>query len=101
MGGGLGGGDDELVADVVLLELGPPARAVDVDDGQRVGRAVGVEHHGRLVAVLAQVQLQAVAVLGRVRAVLAPVRSMCGVNYGMVERGLCPRAYNSTDRLRE
>ena len=41
-----------------------------------VGRrqaAVRVEHHRRLVVVLRQVQLQAVAVLGGVRAVGAPV----------------------------
>ena len=58
---------------VVPLDLWPPPGAVDVDDGKRVGGPVRVEHHGGSVAVLAQVKLEAVAVLGRVLALVAPV----------------------------
>jgi hypothetical protein len=56
----------------VSLDFGASPRAIDVYDGQRVRRPIRVEHHGRLVGVLPQVQLQAVAVLGRVVAVGTP-----------------------------
>ena len=43
--------------------LGPSLVAEHIDDWERVGAAVIVKHHGGLVAVLLQVELQRVAVL--------------------------------------
>lgn len=79
---------------MLLLQFWSPPRAVDVDDGQWVGRAIGVEHHGRGVHVLPQVQFEAVAVLGDVVAVGAPVlvdvrvRLEVRVEHGLVDAGV-------------
>ena len=79
---------------LLLLQFGSSPSAVDVDDGKWVGGAVRVEHHGRGVHVLPQVQLEAVAVFGDVVAVGAPVlvhvrvRLEVRVEHGLVDAGV-------------
>ena len=63
--------------------LGTSLVPVHVDDGQGVGRPVIVEHHGWLVAVLLQVELQRVTVLGGVGAVGTSVLVDVGVGLHM------------------
>ncbi len=53
--------------------LRPSAIAVHVDYRIRIRIAVHVQHHARLVAVLAQMDLQTVTIFGSVRAVSAAV----------------------------
>lgn len=49
------------------------AGAVDVDNRQRIRRAVGVEDDGRLVSVFPEMHLQGMAIFGRVVAICASV----------------------------
>ena len=63
----------------LLLGPGSPPRAVNVDDGKGIGIAVQRQDGRRLVAVLPQVQLQTVTVLGRVRTVITPILVDVGV----------------------
>ena len=58
---------------LLWLPLGPPPGPIDVNDGQGVGSAVGVEDDIGFVVVLAQVELEAVTVLGGVLALSTPV----------------------------
>lgn len=71
------------------LALRTAARAVDIDHQRGIGRAILVEDHAGLVAILAQMELEAVAVLGGVVAVGTAVLVDGAVGLAMrVEHGL-------------
>lgn len=68
-----------LLWDLLLLGPWSPPRPVDVDDGGGIGIAIQGEHGRRLVGVLPEVQLQAVAVLGGVGTVITSILIYVGV----------------------
>ena len=74
---------------LIPLDLRPSPCSIDIYNRQRIGSPVWIKHHGWFVRVLPEVQLQAVAVLGRVVAVGTSV--LVGGDVGLhvrVEHGL-------------
>lgn len=82
-----------IVVNGLFLVQAPLLRSatssINIDDGKGIGSSILVQHHGWLVLVFTEMQLERVAILGSVVAISTPVLVNVGVRLEMrVEHGL-------------